>query len=93
MSDNFNHTAYALHPAVLSEDPFGWDWAALKKEVDESFAGSVRGDWYQEITLESLQEEPLIAGWWDVQVAPTGGPQDATSHARPLIDKDEQRNR
>ncbi|KAF3049434.1 hypothetical protein E8E11_005881 [Didymella keratinophila] len=61
MSDNFDHTVYALQPAALSEDPSSWDWAALKEEVDASFAGNGEGDWYHEITLESLQEEPPIA--------------------------------
>ncbi|KAF1360136.1 hypothetical protein EJ07DRAFT_155142 [Lizonia empirigonia] len=83
MSDNFNRTAYALQPVAPDENPFDWDWAALHEEVGESITalGVYPDDWFHDITLESLEEEPAIPGWWDVLDAPEeNGPCIDTSH-------------
>lgn len=83
MSDNFNRSTYALQPVALDGNPFDWDWAALREEVDESITalGVCPDDGLHDITSESLEEEPAISVWWDVPDAPEeNGPCGVTSH-------------
>lgn len=73
MSDNFDRTAFALQPAAPDENPFDWDWSALQEEVDRPIADI--GAWsagglFDDVTLQSLEEEPSIPNWWNVEDSP-----------------------